>query len=158
MLGEPVDVRGGGGGVEEADLGHVEAVGEGGGALGGEGVADGVVADEGDVAQLAGVAGDDGAPAAQEGGCGEGLVDVACFVEDDEVEQAGHGGQDVLDVGEGADPDGQGPDEVVGCDEGEGASAGGAAGAQGRGEGGDGASWAGSPVAGGEGAQPGCGG
>ncbi len=72
-----------------------------------------VVGEERDVAELLGVAHDHRPPAPEERRRGERLVDRRRLVEDHQVEEAGHRRQQVVDVGEGADPQRQGPGELV---------------------------------------------
>ena len=90
------------------------------------------------MAELVGVTGDHRSPAPQERDGGQRLVDRRCLVEDHQVEQAGHRRKQVVDVGEGADPQRQRPGELVVVEPGQLLTTGGAAAAQGGGQGGHG--------------------
>ncbi len=119
VLGELDDRPGAAGEVVGADAPRVELGGPVGEAVGGEDLGQALLAGEGDEPQLPWVARDDGAAGAGQDGGGPQLVDVAGLVEDDQVEHARHRGQEVLDVGDGADPQRHGAEHRGGVDGGE---------------------------------------
>ena len=82
------------------------------------------VGEERHVAELARVAGHDRPRPRSSAGRGQRLVDRRRLVEDHQVEQAGDGREQVVDVGERPHPQGQGPGELVVVEAGRAARAG----------------------------------